>query len=203
VVGVTCNTARVHLEVLVAAGLVSRRLEKRRVRGRPRVLYEAARRTARSSGEGLAGAGYRDLARLLAGQIAESTDVRSQAFRAGARWASALEARPLPARPLSSGEAVAAATELLDELGFEPELDPTTDPGRILLHHCPFAEVAREHRSVICGVHLGMLEAAFERFDASVVVDGLDSFVEDDPLLCVVRLGDKGALRQSPRRRRR
>ena len=100
-------------------------------------------------------------------------------------------------------EAVQAAVQILDDLGFEPEPDPAADPDRILLHRCPFAEVARENRSVICGIHLGMLKATFERLDTSLEVTGLDSFVTDDPLLCIVRLAIKGTPSASARLGRR
>ena len=38
-----------------------------------------------------------------------------------------------------------------------------------------------------------MLKATFERLGTSVEVTRLDSFVTDDPLLCVVRLANKAA----------
>jgi predicted ArsR family transcriptional regulator len=195
-VGLQRNTARVHLDVLASAGLVTRRLEERSTPGRPRVLYEATRPPAIDSDRRPAEAGYQELARVLADQLTGVAGARSEAIRAGRRWAAALDARPLPQRSLSPGEAVLIATEILDNLGFEPEPDPTAEPDRILLHRCPFAEVARENRSVVCGIHLGMLRATFERLDTSLVVDGLDSFVTDDPLLCVVRLRNKDTARE-------
>jgi hypothetical protein len=42
-----------------------------------------------------------------------------------------------------------------------------------------------------------MLKATFDRLDTSVSVAGLDPFVADDPLLCVVRLAKKPAKRKS------
>jgi len=202
-VGLQRNTARVHLDVLASAGLITRRLEERTTPGRPRVLYEAARPPASDSDRRPTDAGYQDLARVLADQLTGVADARNEAIRAGRRWAAALDARPLPQRSLSPGEAVRVATEILDNLGFEAEPVPTADPDRILLHRCPFAEVARENRSVVCGIHLGMLKATFERLDTPLVVEGLDSFVADDPLLCVVRLAHKDALGENPRRGRR
>lgn len=199
-VGLQRSTARVHLDVLISAGLVTRHLEERTTPGRPRVLYEATRPPAGGSVPRAADAGYRDLARVLADQLAGIDDARSEAVRAGRRWAADLDTRPLPPGALSPAEAVRIATEILASLGFEPEPVPTAEPDRILLHRCPFAEVARKNRSVVCGIHLGMLKATFERLDTSLVVEGLDSFVTDDPLLCVVRLRDKDAVGDTPRR---
>ena len=63
-VGLQRSTARVHLDVLISAGLVTRRLEQRTTPGRPRVLYEAGRLPASSSDPRPADAGYQDLARV-------------------------------------------------------------------------------------------------------------------------------------------
>ncbi len=191
-VGLHRNTARVHLDVLCSVGLLRRRVENRSVRGRPRVLYEPAAAvpaTPDGAGAGMGQAGYRDLAWLLARQLAEMADVPDEAIRAGRRWAAALDERPLPGHPLSVGEGTAAVTSLLDRLGFYPEPDP--DTNRILLHRCPFAEVARENRAVICGIHLGMLTATVERLNSPLDVEGLDPFVTDEPSLCVVRLATR------------
>lgn len=203
-VGLHRNTARVHLDVLCSAGLLRRRVEDRSIRGRPRVLYEPAAAVPRileeadaGYGTGTGQAGYRELAGLLARQLAEMADVPDEAMRAGRRWAAALYERPLPARRLSAGEATAAVTDLLGRLGFDPEPDP--DANQILLHRCPFAEVARENRAVICGIHLGMLTTTVERLNAPLGVEGLDPFVTDEPSLCIVRLATRARSRKRGR----
>jgi predicted ArsR family transcriptional regulator len=194
------NTARVHLRQLESNGLVKRVLERRTTPGRPRVLYQIVKSPSSDEQRPSSNAEYRDLARLLADQLAEDTD---KALRAGQRWATALEVEPLPRRALSSREAIEEAAHLLDGLGFDPEPSPASDPDCIRLHRCPFADVARENRSVVCAVHLGMLKATFDRLDSAVSVTGLDSFVTDDPLLCVVRLANKPAKRHSSDRVRK
>ncbi|MGO8874987.1 MAG: helix-turn-helix transcriptional regulator [Acidimicrobiales bacterium] len=190
-IGLQRNTARVHLDVLVSAGLVRRRTEQRAVPGRPRVLYEASRGDATSRSV-RADAGYHHLARVLAGQLNEVADARSEAIRAGRRWAASFDGSTVRAQSTSPDAAVRVVVRILDDLGFQPEPLPKAHPSRILLHHCPFADVARESRAVVCGIHLGMVEATLERLDTPVVVDGLDSFVTDDPLLCVVRFSNRG-----------
>lgn len=203
-VGLHRNTARVHLNVLCSAGLLRRQVEDRSIRGRPRVLYElAAAAVSRAPGETCTGAAngqasYRELAGLLARQLAEMAGVPDEAMRAGRRWAAALDEHPLPAQRLSAGRATAAVTDLLGRLGFVPEPDP--DASRILLHRCPFAEVARENRAVICGIHLGMLTATVERLNAPLGVDGLDPFVTDEPSMCIVRLAARTRFRKPSRR---
>jgi predicted ArsR family transcriptional regulator len=188
-VGLHPNTARVHLEVLCSVGLVDRRTEDRSRRGRPRVLYEVAapaRSLLDQRRERHADVGYRELARLLVQKFSELPDVPSEALRAGRRWASVLSHVALPTRPLSAAETVAVAVDLLDKLGFEP--GPALGADRIVLHHCPLADVARESRSVVCGIHLGMLKATVERLKSPLDVVGLEPFVNDDPSECIVKL---------------
>jgi predicted ArsR family transcriptional regulator len=190
-VGLHKNTARVHLDMLAKAGLVSRRMEQRTLPGRPRVLYEVAPESSARRNRSPAGNDYRGLARVLAEQLAEMPDTKNEAIRAGRRWAASLDGRSIPDHPLAPSEAVQVATGILDDLGFEPEVATNEATDRILLHWCPFAEVARENRSIVCGIHLGMLRATFESLDTTLEVAGLDSFVTDDPMLCVVRLTTK------------
>jgi predicted ArsR family transcriptional regulator len=201
-VGLHPNTARAHLEVLCSVGLVERRMEDRSRRGRPRVLYEVAAAVRGSLDRGRAreaDAGYRELARLLAQRMSELPDVPSEALRAGRRWATVLGDVALPTERLSAAETIGVATDLLDRLGFEPRPEPGTGGGRIVLHRCPFEEVARESRSVVCGIHLGMLKATVERLDSPWGVVGLEPFVSDEPSMCTVQLaaraGSDGQLR--------
>ncbi|HXP20856.1 MAG TPA: hypothetical protein VN840_14530 [Streptosporangiaceae bacterium] len=199
-VGLHRNTARVQMDVLCSVGLLRRRPEERSIRGRPRVLYEATAAAPEVLGAARSRAGeasYRELAWLLARQLAELADVPDEAIRAGRRWAATLDEQPLPARRLSAGQAAAVVTDVLGRLGFDPE--PDLDGDRILLHRCPFAEVARENRAVVCGIHLGMLKATAERLDAPLRVVGLDPFVVAEPSLCIVRLATPGAARKRSR----
>ena len=202
-VGLHPNTARVHLDLLCSVGLLRRRTEERSRRGRPRVLYEVAEAVGILVGDQRARdaeIGYRDLARLLAQQLSELPDMPNEALRAGRRWAGVLNGMPLPTELLSRSETIGVVTELLQRLGFRPEADE--DHGRVLLHHCPFVEIAKESRVVVCGVHLGMLKATVERLDAPLDVAGLDPFVADQPV-CVVRLAARPTPAEQRRRRER
>jgi predicted ArsR family transcriptional regulator len=188
-VGLHPNTARVHLEVLCSVGLVERRTEDRSRRGRPRVLYEVAPVTGRLLDQRRAreaDLGYRELARLLAQQFSELPDMPSEALRAGRRWAAVLSNVALPKQRLSPHETIRVAVDLLRRLGFDPE--PGAGADRIVLHGCPFEEVARESRSVVCGIHLGMLRATVERLGSPLDVAGLEPFVTDEPSACLVHL---------------
>jgi predicted ArsR family transcriptional regulator len=59
------------------------------------------------------------------------------------------------------------------------------------LRHCPFLEVAADRSSVVCPVHLGLMQGALDAWDAPLTVDRLDPFVEPD--LCLAHLSDKEA----------
>ncbi len=191
-VGLHPNTARVHLEHLVEVGLVARHREDRVRPGRPRSLYRALAQGAGTSDPGAQSSGdddsredYKTLASLLARELAAAPDAGPAAVEAGHRWARAQNERAQP--PVTTPEeTVLAVVDLMDELGFRPEHD--ADAGEVLLHRCPFEEVARESRSVVCGVHLGLLEGTFAQLDGGVVVEGLDAFRRDEPLMCAVRL---------------
>jgi predicted ArsR family transcriptional regulator len=68
--------------------------------------------------------------------------------------------------------------------GFEPE--PTADATIIRLHHCPFRRLAQAQPGVICGVHLGILQGAFEELGAPVTAARLEPFVRPD--LCLAQI---------------
>jgi predicted ArsR family transcriptional regulator len=87
-----------------------------------------------------------------------------------------------------SEDPVADVVELLDEVGFEPELRPGRSRGEtdILLHACPFRAVAQEHPEIVCSVHLGLIRGALERLGAEVQASGLEPFVRPD--LCIAHL---------------
>jgi Predicted transcriptional regulator len=76
--------------------------------------------------------------------------------------------------------------ELFDELGFMPEAVEESDERKILLHRCPFREVAESNQRVVCAVHLGMLKGALAEMGAPLQATRLEPFVE--PTLCVAHL---------------
>jgi len=181
-VGLHQATARQHLEMLVEAGLLVRATEERSVRGRPRVIY-------RSSGEldARGGDGYRLLADILASMV--ETSVRrpaDAAESAGVAWGRSLVERPRPLERLSRGEAEHRLVSLLDRLGFEPELAGGRGRRRVLLHRCPFFDVASEHRSVVCSAHLGIIKGALQEVGLPAANTTLEPLVT--PTLCIARL---------------
>jgi len=178
-VGLHHNTVRSHLDVLMRAGLVSGETEKRDVPGRPRVVYLPTSPSTEEDSDG-----FRLLAHILTSYLAGSaTDPDAEANDAGQIWGRYLIERPAPFARLSSKEALHRLTALLSQLGFAPELDDNLPDRRILLHHCPFEDLATSHPEVTCGVHLGLIRGALAEMGAPVEGTGLDRFVE--PSLCV------------------
>jgi predicted ArsR family transcriptional regulator len=173
------TTVRAHLDVLLDAGLVDSEPEQRSTPGRPRILYRATAELPQERG------GYRLLAEVLASHLAGTTpDPAQQAVAAGRAWGEYLVDRPPPFVRLSAAEARRQVVDLFQELGFDPEV--AAEGGQILLHRCPFLDVARRHQNVVCSVHLGLLQGALEALGAPLTSGQLEPFVE--PSLCVSHL---------------
>lgn len=177
-VGLHHNTVRSHLDVLLRAGLVSGDTEKRDVPGRPRVVYRPAP-VAEAEDDG-----FRLLAHILTSYLAGSAaDPESEATEAGRSWGRYLIERPQPFERIPPREALTRISALLSRLGFAPELVEEVSDRRILLHRCPFRDLAVSHPEITCAVHLGLIRGALAEMGAPVEGTGLDRFVE--PSLCV------------------
>ncbi|HEY5186859.1 MAG TPA: helix-turn-helix domain-containing protein [Actinomycetes bacterium] len=184
--GLHTNTARFHLDLLVSVGLAERVTERRSLPGRPKVLYQATPVAAASP---MGADDYRMLAGVLADGMAATSDPARAAIAAGERWAQAIERRT-PQQPDDPATVADELGSLLADLGFEPELD--VEHAQIRLHRCPFEEIARDNRTVVCGVHLGMLRASLPRLGAAGVEVDLEPLVSVEPLLCLVHLAATG-----------
>jgi predicted ArsR family transcriptional regulator len=177
------NTVRFHLDRLVAEGLAARRTEDRAAPGRPRLEFTAVDRPDVEADR----RSYRLLAEILAGFVAsEVPDPAAGAVGAGRRWGHYLTERPRPFQGRPEEEAVSELMRIQDDLGFAPELADRDGGQEIHLRHCPFLEVATEHREVACSVHLGLMQGALAEMRAPVTAERLLPFVE--PSLCVARL---------------
>lgn len=185
------NTVRAHLAVLEEAGLVRSEPEARDRPGRPRLVYRPTGTARGLVDPTVAGAsaerGYRFLARVLAGQLAASAeDPAHEARDAGAAWGRYLVERPAPSEQVDAAGAIERVLTLLRGFGFEPELAAGDDGPEVLLHRCPFHQVAKEQAEVVCSIHLGLMRGALEELGADVGVRDLRPFVRPD--LCVTEL---------------
>ncbi|MBF6351854.1 MULTISPECIES: helix-turn-helix transcriptional regulator [Nocardia] len=174
------NTVRFHLEALVEAGQAERTEHPRTGPGRPPQMFRAHR--------GMDPAGprnYRLLAEVLATQLAADPDPPARASEAGRRWGRAL-AREMNAAAPTVQQAVGALIRVLGDAGFDPEPDTVEGQPQIRLRHCPFLDLAETRASVVCPVHLGLMQGVLEGRAAPVAVQRLEPFVTPD--LCLAHL---------------
>ncbi|MGW4560850.1 helix-turn-helix transcriptional regulator [Streptomyces sp. NPDC004561] len=189
--GLHPNTARFHLDTLVKDGLAEGRAEGAGRPGRPRTVYLAA-----ASGVPAGLRSYHLLAQMLTGLVTESLPQPAQAaVRAGEAWGRYLAETPAPSRRIDIEEAIRRLTEVLTDVGFAPGPVRNQPDPVVPLHHCPFREIAEQHREVVCSLHLGLMRGALQEVRAPVGVDRLEPFVE--PSLCLAHLTPETDLRPS------
>ncbi|WP_213450674.1 helix-turn-helix transcriptional regulator [Rhizomonospora bruguierae] len=185
--GLHRNTARFHLDGLVDAGLAERETEDRRLPGRPRIVYSAV-----ASNVPAGQRSYRLLAEMLTSVVTEALPEPARAaVTAGEAWGRYLVDRPAPSQRVDAAEGVRRLSTVLADLGFDP--GEPGDPANpvIPLRHCPFREVAEEHREVVCSLHLGLMRGALAETRAPWVADRLEPFVQ--PSLCLAHLRPRSA----------
>lgn len=153
--GLHANTLRGHLDALVAGGHASRIASRSGGRGRPAWSYLARE------------AEYAALAMALASGLDRRADADSgeghpldpAAVRGGRAWGERLRSQ---LGPIEDGrERVLLA---LTHTGFAPE----SSGDHMTLHACPLLEAARSHPSVVCAVHLGLVEGVLGRRGATL-----------------------------------
>jgi predicted ArsR family transcriptional regulator len=176
------NTVRFHLDALVASGLVDSEAEESDLRGRPRMLY-----SANANGASAGRRNYRLLAEILASSMAsQSSHPREAAINAGQEWGRYLGEGPPPFTRVDVNEATGHLVSAMEDIGFAPEAVTRGRHRQVLLHRCPFREVAQEHPEVVCAIHLGLMNGLLAELNAPLEVDQLDPFVE--PSQCVASL---------------
>lgn len=186
--GVHPNTVRFHLDSLVTDGQVEHVELDRKGPGRPPLMFRAVRQMDRGGTRH-----YRLLAEILTMAFATERDPGPKALAAGRAWGRKVDAElnPPPETPANAEEVIARLIDVLDELGFAPERRVVDGEQQVGLRHCPFLELAENRSSVVCPVHLGLMQGAVETWGAPVSVDRLDPFVEPD--LCLAHLTLQGA----------
>lgn len=184
--GLHITTARFHLELLEAAGLVERQVARAGQRGRPQVLFSAVAAPLPLE------TAQQQLAQALAAVIGEDEDGgRARSVRAGERWSAqyaAVADAVAPDAPDTTDAPVVNVVppllRVLTEIGFEPELRP--DETTIALTACPFRFEARANPDVVCSVHLGLIKGLASSLGHDAEGIRLEPFVQ--PTLCLVHL---------------
>jgi predicted ArsR family transcriptional regulator len=195
--GLHPNTVRFHLDALVASGLVDSEAEESDLRGRPRMLYSANANSA-SAGR----RNYRLLAEILASSMAaQVSHSREASINAGREWGRYLGEGPPPFKRVDADEATRRLVSAMEDIGFAPEAVTRGRHRQMLLHRCPFREVAQEHPEVVCSIHLGLMNGLLAELDAPLEVNQLDPFVE--PSQCVASLSRSTVRAEKSNRPRR
>jgi predicted ArsR family transcriptional regulator len=169
--GVHANTAREHLDALVARGLATRERAAAKGRGRPAWRYSAMDDHPEPDPRVR---DYAGLAAALAGHLARtSPDPSGEGLAAGWAWGRSLMA-DRPSQPDVSPRHEVVG--LLEELGFAPETDDAA--STVALRRCPLLDAAREHPQVVCQVHLGIVRGALEHHGGDPEPTALLPFAE-------------------------
>lgn len=170
--GLHGNTLRGHLDALVTQGVVRRTRATPRGRGRPAWIHEGVpTRTGGRSGE------YAGLAAALARHLHRTSSTPWQdAVEAGSTWGRDLAERTGAPGSTAPRDARRRVLEILDDIGFAPEADEPATTAR--LPRCPLLDTAKEYPDVVCGVHLGIVRGAMERYGADASGTELLPFAE-------------------------
>ena len=139
--------AAFHLDKLVDAGLLRARYEAPadvpRGRGRTPKVYEPVNADLEVT---LPERRYALIAEILADAVADAPTQADDAARRHARN----RGHDLGSGLLGAGVDLATA---LADLGFHPE----SEPGRVLLHNCPFHALATRQTALVCGLNLELV----------------------------------------------
>ena len=175
--GLHPNTIRAHLLVLEEAELVVSASEHRGRPGRPRRLFAAVPEEAEQEHA------------LLAASLASALEALpigvDVATSAGRSWGRVLVERLEPGREPREEVCVKRVASLLRRRGFAPE----TAPGEIVMHRCPFRELAERYPRVVCSLHAGLIDGALEELGAPMVLEGLEAWVT--PSTCIARFAPR------------
>lgn len=174
--GISRSLAGFHLDRLVEKGLLEatfRRLSGRSGpgAGRPAKLY---RRSARQVDVTLPERRYELAASILATAInASETPKARKALARTARGIGAgigAKVRAKAGPRANRNRLIGGMTEALADEGYEP----VCAPGEVRLRNCPFHALVAEHRDLVCGMNLALIEGVVEGLDlpsAKAVLD--------------------------------
>jgi predicted ArsR family transcriptional regulator len=187
-IGISRPLAAYHLDKLIDDGLLEARYQRRGDRrgpgaGRPAKHYVRADRQIELS---LPARDYAALAELLARAVEADP---SSAARAALNHAAGIlggELATKAATRIAPGgdpdHVLAALRQALASRGYEPYDD--TD-GTIRLRNCPFDRIAAQHRELVCGANLAMLQGLTDHLGSDPPVRAV---LDPQPGRCCVAL---------------
>jgi len=175
--GLHPNTVRPHLERMRDVGLLEVIVDNRGTVGRPQNRYRVA---PDAPSLGIEPPGWQVLARMLADVAAfmapETVDVVAMGTEQG---------RAAADRRRSMPSCVAALTDALSELGFDPATGDDGTTTAIAFTNCPFRDLAEAYPEIVCNLHRGFIEGFVEELGGAEVTD-FRTLADRDP--CHVEL---------------
>ncbi|HEY1318805.1 MAG TPA: helix-turn-helix domain-containing protein [Streptosporangiaceae bacterium] len=178
-----------HLDKLVESGLLTASYQRPPGRsgpgaGRPAKLYA---RSDREFAVTVPPREYELAARLLVQAVEADPGDRSRAALAEAarRLGTELGSAFRPAEAGSPPGRLHTAERDVDELLTQQGYEPCGGDGLIRLRNCPFHQLAEEHRDVVCGMNLALVEGLV----AGLGADTLHPSLDPRPGHCCVAIG--------------
>lgn len=188
-VGISRELAAFHLDKLVELQLLVAEFGRRSGRrgpgaGRPAKLHRASDRQLDLT---FPERRYELAAHLLAQGMQEGADPAIGLDRAARRFGEDLgsQARRHLGRRPSPERLLEQATVVLAAYGFEP----VTDGRSVRLRNCPFHALAAEHRDLICGMNLALLQGLL----AGLPTDAFEACLSPEPGHCCVAITPAGS----------
>ena len=151
--GLHANTVRMHLERMREAGLVEVAPVHRGTVGRPQHVYPLANGAPGLDFDPPAHALLAGLLAAMAERLGGDGTAAEETGRAWGREA---------ARRTSSGTCLEVLTKQLNQLGFDPEVEPDGDGTRVTFLQCPFRELAEAYPELVCNLHRGICAGTLE-----------------------------------------
>jgi predicted ArsR family transcriptional regulator len=167
------NTLRPHLRRLEEAGLVAHQVRKSASVGRPQTLYRAVQ----PSGD--EGRDFRLLAEMLAGLLHSRREIE-RATGLAREWGGYLVAQggPKPGVRLPARQNLARLQDAMARAGFEPRFRRAGTSVEVSLRHCPFRELADDHRELVCSLHRGLVEGMLGGLKPAMALREFKPFAE-------------------------
>jgi predicted ArsR family transcriptional regulator len=183
--GISRTLAAFHLDKLVEEGLLEPTYKRLTGRtgpgaGRPTKLY---RRSSRQVSVNLPPRSYELAAKLFAFVLdrPEATEEQSRLGEAARQFGEAVGAQAATLQDTASApdDPLEAISSALRSYGYEPYYDHA---GDVRLHNCPFHVLSREHRGLVCGMNLQLLDGVVQGLGAHNV----SAVLEPRPNECCV-----------------
>ncbi len=169
------NTVRSHLQLLEEAELVVSASERTGGPGRPPIVFSAVPAEAEEE--------HALLAASLASALEPLPDGIEIAEAAGRSWGRAMVERLEPGREPDDEACIERVASLLRRRGFAPE----ASENELVMHRCPFRELAERYPRVVCSFHAGFIDGALGELGSGTSLKSLEAWVT--PSTCVARFG--------------